>query len=327
MRPSERRAAMPRPQRRSAARSARQFGVSMIELMVGVAVGLIVVAAMLQGFASSSSSANVNSLVSEYQTNGRYALEVLKREIRHAALHPLVWDPAQVTATATATAKDYGCGAGVSTDVMQGIVASNDGSLFPSTCFSSAKTDRLYVRGDMLMLRRAGRDTVTAFNTGAPYVRLGYGAGNVFVGTTDTPSSTMAAPVFDYPLVNDIYFINDFTTSATESPKVPALYRLTLGSGANPTMTPELVASNVEQLQLQFGQVMDPVAGSVQYVDAGGVTDWSAVTSVRVWLLLRSTQPEAGMTQGSYVMGDLTYTPGDNYRRTVLSSTIDLRNQ
>ena len=320
MRTSERLAA--RGSRRRAER-----GVSIIELLVGVAVGLIVVAAMLQSFAASSTNANLNSLVSEYQTNGRYALEVLKRELRHAALRPMVWEASQLSTSATAAARDYGCGAGVTTNMMQGLIATNEGSLFPASCFSSARTDRLYVRGDMLMLRRAGRDPVTAFTTGVPYIRVGYGAGNVFVGVTDTPSASIAAPFYDYPVVSDIYFINDFTSSASESPKVPALYRLTLSSGANPTMVPELVASNVEHMQLQFGQLIDSAAGTMRYFNADAVTDWSAVTSVRVWLLLRATQPEPEMASASYQLGDLTYTPGDRYRRSVLSSTIDLRNQ
>lgn len=320
---------MPAPEHR-AVRRGRAFasaGLSMIELMVGLTIGLVIVAAVLQSFAASSTNANLNSFVAEYQTNGRYALEVLKREIRHAALHPLVWDAAQVGTTNTASGKDYGCGAGVSTNVMQGVVASNEGSLFPSTCFSSSKTDRKYLRGDMLMLRRTATDAVTAYLSGAPYIRVSYGAGNVFVGGSDTPNATIAAPHFDYPLRSDIYFINEFTTSATESPKVPALYRLVLSGGANPTMVPELVASNVEHLQVQFGQVIDPLAGTIQYFNANAVPNWSAVSSVRIWLLLRSTQAEPAMTSATYQLGDLSYTPGDSFRRTVLSSTIDLRNQ
>lgn len=325
MRPSERRG----DSIRRTGRAVRSSGFSVIELMVGVAIGLVIVAAVLQSFAASSANASLSSFVSEYQTNGRYALEILKREIRHAALHPMVWDAGQVGISTNAAARDYGCGAGVSTNLMQGIVASSEGSLFPSTCFSSARTDRQYLRGDMLMLRRTAREAVptASFLSGAPYVRLGYGTGNVFVGVIDSPSAAIAAPFYNYPLVSDIYFINSFTNSATESPRVPALYRLTLSAGANPIMVPELIASNVEHLQVQFGQVIDPLAGTLQYFNAGGVTDWSAITSVRIWLLLRATQPEPGLASASYVMGDLTYTPGDNYRRTVLSSTIDLRNQ
>lgn len=314
------------PRRGRAAPARRVSGFSIVELMVGLAIGLMIVAAMLQTFSASTANSGLNASVAEMQTNGRYALDVLRREIRHAALKPMVWDASQLAVTSTAAARDYGCGAGVATNLGQGIVASNEASLFPSTCFSSARTDRFYLRGDMLMLRRAAADAVTTYASGAPYVRVGYGAGQVFVGGTDTPSTSIPTPRYDFPLRNDIYFVNAWTTSSNESPRVPALYRLILQPGAT-TTTAELVASNVEHFQLQFGQVIEPTTGTLQYFNAGGVTDWSAVTSVRVWLLLRATQPEPGFASGSYDIGDLRYTPNDNFRRIVLSSTVDVRNQ
>ena len=107
---------------------------------------------------------------------------------------------------------------------------------------------------------------------------------------------------------------------------MPALYRLTLSSGANPTMVPQLVASNVEQFQIQFGQVIDAATGSVRYFNADQVTDWRVVNSARVWLLMRATDREGGFSSGSFQMGDITYTPNDNFRRIVLSTTVNLRN-
>jgi hypothetical protein len=295
-------------------------------LMVGVAIGLVVIAVMLQGFAASSSTTRVNSLVSEYQTNGRYALELLKRELRHSALHPMVWptssaDP-QVSENATAKTKDFGCGAGVSTDVMNGITAWNDSNPYPALCLATAG-DRQYARGDVLMLRRAALDEATAVDAGAPYLRVAYSIGNVYLGGDAV--IPMQVPFFDYRLVSDVYFINDFTTSNTEDPKVPALYRLTLSAGANPTMVPELVASNVEHFEVQFG-VLD-AAGVLQYRNPAAAIDWTRVVSARIWLLLRATSPEGGFASGTYVMGDVNYTPADNFRRTVLTSTINLRNQ
>jgi type IV pilus assembly protein PilW len=313
MSPSDRRAATGRQQR----------GLSLIELMIAVALGLLLVTVVMQGFASTSSNSRVSSVVSEYQTNGRYALETLKREIRHAALHPMVWDEEQVDRNASVDAKNYGCGAGVSTTLGTGITGWNDTNPYAATCLA-AGADRTYLRGDALMLRRTALAAATVFDANAPYARVSYGAANVYLG--GEVAAELAIPSFDYRLVSDLYYVNDFTTSTTESPKVPALYRLTLSAGANPTMVPQLVASNVEHFQVQFGQVMDVVTGSIRYFNADAVIDWKRVNVARVWLLMRATEREIGFTSGSYQLGDVTYTPNDSFRRVVLSTTINLRN-
>lgn len=297
-------------------------GLSLIELMIAITISLVLIAFMIRGFAASSSVSAVNSLVSEYQTNGRYALETLSREIRHASMSPLLWDASQIEVSANAAAKDFGCGAGMTTLVRQGLTATNDGNPFAASCLAPG-TDRQYARGDVLTLRRLGLTPVTVFNANAPYARTSYGAGRVFLGG-EAPAA-LPAPTFDYPAVSDVYFINEFTRSADESPKVPALYRLTLSAGANPVLVPELVASNVEHLQLQFG--IGDGSGNVRYVDPTGVTDWTQVVTARVWLLLRASTPEGGLESGSYTMGNVTYTPADRFRRIVLSSTVQVRNQ
>lgn len=304
------------------ARPGPRRGISLIEIMVGLALGLLMGVMVLRGYAATSLSAGVNASTSEFQTNGRYALDVLKREVQHAALSPLMWDASQMVATAAATSKNYGCGSGLTTDLFTGVSASSTNP-YANSCLASSLTDRQYARGDVLTLRRLGLEPVTTFNTQAPYVRVSYGTGNVFLGGETPPA--LQAPTYDHPLVTGVYYINAFTHSASESPRVPALYRLRLGTGNNPSMAPELVASNVEHMRWQFA-VAD-ASGKVQYVNQSAVTNWESVVAVRVWLLLRSTQPEAGLQQGSHTLGDITYAPSDHYRRVVLSTTVALRNR
>jgi type IV pilus assembly protein PilW len=178
----------------------------------------------------------------------------------------------------------------------------------------------------VLMVRRTDLEPAVARVAGVTYARLAYGIGEVFLGSETPPDYPQ--PAFDYRIVNEVFFINEFTRSADEQPKVPALYRLTLPAGANPVFTPQLVASNVEHFQLQFGRVVDAGTGTMQYVNANSLSGaaWESVTTARIWLLIRASSPEVGMVSQSYTLGDVTYTPQDNYRRTVLTSTINLRN-
>jgi type IV pilus assembly protein PilW len=299
-------------------------GFTLVELMVAIALGLFVVTIVMQGFAATSAATRTNSAVAESSTNGRHALEVLKREVRHAALHRLVWDAKQiVNDDAILQAKDYGCGLGFVTKLGDGITGFNDSNPYAASCLRSA-SDRDYARGDVLVLRRTSLQPATSFENGAPYVRMAYGIANSFAGSTTTDAPLLPEPRFDYRLVSDIYYVNSFTNSATETPKVPALYRLTLSQGANPRMTPQLVASNVEQFQIQFA-VVDG-SGSVRYYNANDVIDWKAVTAARIWLLTRESIPDPGLVSGEYVFGDITYKPNDNFRRAIYSSTIAIRN-
>jgi type IV pilus assembly protein PilW len=301
-----------------------QRGFSLVELMVAIALGLAVLTVVAQGFASVSSATRTNSAVAEAQTNGRHALEVLKREIRHAALHPLVWEKGQVSnEDANLKAKNYGCGADFVTLLTEGVTGANDTNPYSASCLASA-SDRTYARGDVLVLRRTALEPVTSFDQGAPYVSTSYGLASLFMGGTATAPPLMPEPNLNYRLVSDVYYINSFTTSANEVPLVPALYRLRLSEGANPQMVPELVASNVEHLQVQYA--VPDANGDLRYLDADDVTDWSIVKTARVWLLVRESLPEAGLSSGTYGVGDITYTPNDRFRRTVLSTTVAVRN-
>lgn len=57
-------------------------GFSLIELMVALALGLLVVGAMIQLFAGNRATYNANEALARVQENGRFALELIKREAR-----------------------------------------------------------------------------------------------------------------------------------------------------------------------------------------------------------------------------------------------------
>ena len=91
---------------------------------------------------------------------------------------------------------------------------------------------------------------------------------------------------------------------------------MTLGPG--PAMTPQLVASDIENMQVQYG--VSTTAG-IRYYDASAVPAslWTSVVAVRLWLLARSTDAEPGYSNTStYTMGDQTVTASDGYQRQVI---------
>ncbi|WP_428036007.1 PilW family protein [Amphritea sp.] len=63
---------------------ARQMGLSLIELMIAMTVGLVMTGAVLQVYLQSSSSYQLQDELSYIQENGRYALSEIVKELRMA---------------------------------------------------------------------------------------------------------------------------------------------------------------------------------------------------------------------------------------------------
>ena len=62
----------------------RQAGVSLIELMIAMVIGLILMLGVIQVFSASQSASRLSQGVARAQENGRFALDFLERDIRMA---------------------------------------------------------------------------------------------------------------------------------------------------------------------------------------------------------------------------------------------------
>ena len=65
----------------------RSAGLSLVELLIAIALGLIIVAAMVAVFANSSVARNEIERMSRQIENGRYAVEILSDDLRHAGFY------------------------------------------------------------------------------------------------------------------------------------------------------------------------------------------------------------------------------------------------
>jgi type IV pilus assembly protein PilW len=320
---------------------ARAAGFTMIELMIAIGMGLVIIVGLAGMFASTSSSSKTNDRTSELQTNGVYALNAIKQDLRQAGYRGYTWAEPNAVSTALGTITGE-CGDGTGafiTNLRQGIWGANDSNPFSANCIPD-KTGA--AGGDVLVVRRLDGTSVATPVANTLYFRSTYNAGEMFRGAT-APASVASdvVPLGNFPVQASVYYVRPYTTVAGESPLVPALYRVALLS--NGSMARELVTSNIEQMQLQYGRVT--TAPNTRYfdsftaancpscsLDTGAAitstpTVWDEVNSVRIWLLVRSAMPEPGYVNNtSYVMGDKTYAVNDNYRRQLLTSVVQLRN-
>lgn len=69
---------------------AHELGFTLVELLVGMTIGLFLLGGVIALFIGTKQSYSATEAASRLQENGRYAIEVLSREIRKAGFRPIV---------------------------------------------------------------------------------------------------------------------------------------------------------------------------------------------------------------------------------------------
>ena len=300
-------------------------GFSLVEMMIAATVSLFVLGALLAVVATSSSTGSTRARGAELQDAGRYALEQIKGDLLHAGFLGIssLFYPDQPLGFAVTNV----CDSTTVGQLSQRVWGLNDTNPYSATCIPAAS----YSTGDVLVIRGLNPAPVTgAFSSTKVYYHSSYEKGGAFKGPgtaaeTDCTGTYFRGPCLDYLVSEAVYYISPYTTSATESPMVPALYRLRLSGG--PAMVSELVASGVENMQIRYGVFQTDSTTKYLAADSIAGADWDAVRSVQIWLLMRSSITDSGYQNNStYTMGAQSITVNDGYPRLLLSTVVTLRN-
>jgi len=321
----------PMTRRRSA-----QSGFTLIEMMISVTIGLGILAGLVGVLASTSGNSKTNDRTSELMTNGRYALNNIRQELRQAGFRGYTWAEPSTPGALGLVAGDNEClEAGAAqesfvTNLRQGIWGANDSNPFAGSCIPAAC---MAANNDVLVVRRLAPIPAVALVANTVYFQTSYERGQVFRSTVSPvvpPTFTGApTPLAQFAMQTFVYYM-----SAAEIPLVPALYRVSLQTDGS--MARELVASGIERMQVQYG-VLTTVPDT-RYLDAGAgqlnatsfnpaSSGWGDVNSVRIWLLARNTAPEPGYANtNTYAIGDQNVVVNDNFRRHLFTTVVQLRN-
>ncbi len=299
-----------------------QSGFSIIELLVAVAIGLLILLGVSSMFLNSLFSEKTNDGSAEILTNGRYAIEVLRRDALHAGYLGISSTAPTIPTTNIGTVAND-CAVDFAVNLSQPVWGSNDINSV-TACVPNAN----YATGDLFTIRHAALSAATVLDNSTLYLRSAYERTEVFKGG-NPPAGFTQLPNFNYAIETSLYYVSPFTNSATETPLVPALYRTTLTAG--PSMVRNLVASNIENMQIQYGRT--DTAGNTRFYNADQInsaatpTEWADVVAVRIWLLVRASAVEPKYTNTTtYVLGDKNVTVNDGFRRQVFSTVVQLRN-
>lgn len=324
----------------------RQKGMTLIELMIGVTIGLFMIGAIIALVIGTSRHRQELDKQSRQIENGRYAIELLKEDLRHAGFFgptdsnlkselPVSAVPAVCTLTAQnlllgATIPVYGLKAG-------------DG--FPAGCTAPADLD---VNSDVLVVRRASTAapiTGAAKVAGTWYVEADPESTDINVpggvGATLKINGTPALARLR-PYLIHIYYIG-------QNAGVPALKMVELESSGNFGSASTLV-DGIERLHVEYGidtsvkndGIPDSYVADLSSLlssppVAAEIDNLRNVTSLHVHLLARSIDPLSGYQDSrTYTLGSLAGAPTVDtssmsaserkYRRQVMTATVRVNN-
>lgn len=305
----------------------RQAGLSLIELMIAVTIGLVLLAGVVTIVTSSSRTQRELEKIGRQIENGRYAIEVLQQEIPHAGYY------GEYFGLPTAAAMPDPCATTVA-DIDTAMALPIQGYDSPTgnpapTCLGDAD----HRDGtDILVVRRASTATTAIGSLAANELYLQSRAWDHVLATA-TGGETAGSPG-SYTLLKrdgsvanirrlhtNIYFVGP------DADDVPTLKRLTLtGSGGALAFVEEPLVSGIESLQIDYG--LDDDGDSIPdsfTTDPGTVDDWTDVVNLRVHLVVRNNEPTPGYTDTkTYDVGleGSVVAPGDSYRRRAYVASI-----
>jgi type IV pilus assembly protein PilW len=321
--------------------SRRQSGVSLVELMVALTLGLFLILGAVTIYNQSRTTYRVTEAVARLQETARYAFDVLEPEVRMASYWGLNnrADYIQNIATpteglpgifdATQGARIGACGTNWAIHLAQYIGGSNN--TYGMTCAGS----NVNAASDTLVVRRGNELPPAVMSADRVYIQASRIQGTLFVPTgCFDPTDAACLPAGYAPpasstreLVANGYYVSTQSTGRTD---VPALRRKRfVGVGATAVLDEEIIPG-VEDMQVQFGVDGPDIDDSADdYVNPGAVLATQSVVSARIWLRIRADDRDFGhVDDRSYQYADMAtaFTPNDNYRRIVVSKTIQLRN-
>ncbi len=353
-----------RSNHRSASVPARAAGVTLVELLVAMTIGLVLIIGATQVYVDSHAAYAVNETTARLQENARYAMSVLEPDIRMSGYWGLTNFSDGIGGKALPTDAQLalgGAGAaacGVNLPLLLGFPVQGTNNSYAATCAASTAA---MPNADTITVRRASAVTVPPATASGPLRICSTRTSGVLV-TDITGAFCQDVNAQINNLIVNLYYVDQSSSQAG----VPSLRRKALNAG--PGFQDDEIVPGVEDLQVQYG--VDPTGGTgaasgaaTEYLNAGAAltnlltsaTAPAQIVAVRIWLLVRSDAPESGFTddriyeygdrlQANGTTGDLTSVAGNtkayrpslsadnsftgvkHYRHLLVSKTIQIRN-
>lgn len=285
----------------------RHRGVTLIELMVSLVIGLLLILVASGIYLYSKRSYNAASETSQMEENGRFAIDVLTKYIQSAGFAMV--DRAAPGATLPLDDKISGCAYGF-------VNASAPTALSDLACRTATPTGE-----------RPSASLFTRFETDAfdesTGKRQGFGCTNAGAASKVLATGAQAYEVRSYFFISRV---NVQTPGGTQSMGQLGCVSDSTADNAGVLGTVSLqvqpIVPGIEQLAIRY------MAANGQFVALPTTpAEWSNVTALELCVLARSIQPAGNDTRRTYTDcygTSITVGASESYR--VLRSTVALRN-
>ena len=293
-------------------RRRKAFGVSLIELMVALVIGLLLIAGALTVYMQSRNTYRTVDTVARLQEVGRYALDILEPDVRLAGYWGMKKGEDSITNTVADTSIGSNCGANFIGLAAQYIDA-RDSSYTTINCAATSQA----AGTDALIVRRA-ESGISALDATKVQIQSNRLQATIFQGAAIPAGYSVAPGSETRDLAVNVYYISNPSAGTF------ALRRWTLRGSA---MVHEEVIPGVQDLQVQFGIDSNGDNAVDQYVNPGAVGA-ARIIAARIWLMVTSETNEMGYTDSAtYQYANVSHSAfNDARRRIVVSKTIQIRN-
>ncbi len=333
-----------------------QQGISLVEIMVALVVGLLLIGGMVQIYLANKQTYRVADASARIQENARFAIELLARDIRMAGYQGCAGQARVLVNTLNNTSSFlYNFGSAI-----YGFEATSASAWTPAVDSSITSPlggrDIVAIRGvfgNGVRITGQPSNSVDCTNSSSFTADLkvsdasGFSAGDIVVagncskvsifqitnvnagtnvvhntGSSVSPGNATKNLGACYAGNGELAKITTRVFYIRNNPaNIPALYRKDGSADA------EELVEGVEDMQILYGLDSDGDTLTDQFVRANDVVDWNRVASVRISLLLRSIENYVTDKPQTYTFNETTVTPADRYLRRVFTTTIGLRNR
>lgn len=338
-----------------------QRGISLVEVMVSMTIGLVILAALVVVYIGSRGSFRTSESLASVQERGRFAIDYLVRDLRQTSY---LGCRSRSLSTADETLFNItATPAVVLNTAADGIAAFEDGTGWTNP------TAVTRARGDVLQIMRVANQSapVTNHNQAARTITvqnnaMGLRNGDiVMVGScqhsmlfrvTNNPPTAMTPQVIEFMTTGagpggtagNVAGVSVENLSPNLRPQAMRVMEVHYFIGTNALGRPALYRSasgvveelvdNIEDLDLVFAIDNNADGLADAYTRANGVVDWGQVISVRVSLVVVGDENNVTTNAQTYAFRDTdgdgvpeAQTAPDRRLRQVFTSTVALRNR
>lgn len=316
-----------------------QSGMSLVELMVAMVIGLFLTAGVFTMFSMSSSNVTTTSQFNQLQENGRIALAIMERDISQLGFMGDLTGTDFIVGTNTtidAAISGKDCvGAGLNNASLPANQPAHFRRLWGYE--SGISADSLACLASSNVVK--GTDVIQVKRFIGPNVAAG-DASHYFVSATSSqaiffnngiPSTVLPnSRIWEYQ--HHVYYID-------QANGIPVLNRKTLtDTGMN---NDEQLVEGIENIRFLYGFDNDGDSTPDSFMPAEDVTSlmwdnegFQRLVAIKTFVLIRATQEDKSyINKATYQLGDKNNANGtelgpfnDHYRRKVMSVTIVLEN-